>query len=66
MYFPSKIWRESIGVNGTRNVFAIHNFGHVAQHCNHVVSSPDENNNIKKVYTVYVPHYEKQVKIKLI
>ena len=25
-------------------------FGHMAQHCNHVVSSPDENNSIKKVY----------------
>ena len=25
--------------------------GHVAQHRNHMVSSPDENNNIKKVYT---------------
>ena len=24
--------------------------GHVTQHCNHVVSSPDKNNNIKKVY----------------
>ena len=25
--------------------------GHVTQYCNHVVSSPDKNNNIKKVYT---------------
>ena len=25
-------------------------FGHMAYHCNHVVSSPDENNNIKMVY----------------
>ena len=25
-------------------------FGHVASHCNHMDSSPDENNNIKKVY----------------
>ena len=25
-------------------------FGHLAQHCYHVVSSPDKNNNIKKVY----------------
>ena len=24
--------------------------GHVTQHCNHMVSSPDKNNNIKKVY----------------
>ena len=25
-------------------------FGHVAYHCNHVVRSPDENNNIKNIY----------------
>ena len=25
-------------------------FGHVAKHFNYVVSSPNENNNIKKVY----------------
>ena len=24
--------------------------GHVAKHCNHVVNSPDENNNIGGVY----------------
>ena len=25
---------------------------HVAKHCNHVVNSPDENNNIGSVYTL--------------
>ena len=31
-------------------------FGHVTYYCNHVVSSSDENNNIKKVYkeVVYI------------
>ena len=26
IYYPSKIWLESIGINGTGNVFAIHNY----------------------------------------
>ena len=29
-------------------------FGHVALHCNHVFSSPDENNNIKKAYNLHM------------
>ena len=32
--------------------------GHVAYYCNHVVSSPDENNNIKKVYKIISEWYQ--------
>ena len=28
--------------------------GHVAKHCNHVVNSPDENNNIGGVYREHI------------
>ena len=30
--------------------------GHVAKHCNHMVSSPDENNNIGGVYCITLMH----------
>ena len=45
MYYPSKVWLETMGINGTVNVFAIQIIGHVTYY--YMVSNPDENNNIK-------------------
>ena len=48
MYYPGKIWLEWICIIGIGNVCANHNYRSrgIILYCNHVVSCPDENNNI--------------------